>query len=90
VRYAFLLSLENGEAADPAVFVSGPRILGAGRQLRRTGRSHWRIASVDPVPLVLAEERWRNDWRKALEVAGGSYAASGLAALDASAIGKLP
>jgi hypothetical protein len=62
VPHAFLLQLENGEPADPAVFVDADlRSWMLGDSFVARDGSRWRIASVDAVPAQLAAEGVRGD-----------------------------
>jgi hypothetical protein len=60
---SYLLQRENGEPADPAVFVDDDRrswMLGDSFVARDGSR--WRIVSVDAVPAQLAAEGFSAAW----------------------------
>jgi hypothetical protein len=62
VHYSFLLKLENGEPADPTVFVSDGVERDVGDRFTARDGSQWRIVAVDTAPPLLAEEGFEAVW----------------------------
>jgi hypothetical protein len=60
--YRVVLLLENGEPADPTVFVTDRASWQPGDNFVARDGSQWRIVSVDAAPPLLAEQGFEAIW----------------------------
>ena len=60
--YSYLLQLENGEPAEPPVFVTDRASWSVDDRFAARDGSQWRIVATQPAPPLLAEEGFEATW----------------------------